>query len=148
MNIVEVLRRDSIEWIGNLTDEEIYAIRKYSYNSFEEKEDKFYSRMNAMLRGDIPNDIILERYANIISGALKKSRIQRTVTCYRRANVNPVKGLSIGDYFSLYQFISTSVIESKTLPGKYTMVIKVPKGATAAYIEKISAFPKQRELLG
>ncbi len=147
MNVVENLRKDSIEWISNLTNEEIHAIRKYSYNSFEEGEDKFYSRINAMLRGDIPTDSTLEKYIDIISKALKKSKTKRTITCYRRVNVNPVECFSNGDYFSLYQFISTSVIESKALPGKYTMVIKVPKGIAAGYIEKISIFPKQRELL-
>ena len=39
------------------------------------------------------------------------------------------------------------MIRSKKLKGKYEFIIHIPKGANAAYIEKISGYKKQRELL-
>lgn len=75
MSIIDRLRTDALEWIGMLDNEELYAIRKYSYNSFEEGDEKFYSRLNAMLRGDLPLDGVLQRYSEVISRALKKSII-------------------------------------------------------------------------
>lgn len=147
MDIITQLRIDSEEWIAELSEEEMYAIRKYSYNSFEISDDKFYSRLNAMLRGDIESEPVLEKYANIISNAVKKSVTKRHIMCYRRVNINPVEGYNRGDFFRLDQFISTSVVQSRTLNGKYTLVISVPPGKHAAYIEKLSYYPRQRELL-
>lgn len=145
--VVEVLRQESKVWIGNLTENEISAIQKYTYNLGDEKPNRFFERLNAMLRGDLPKDNKLSSYAEIISGALKKNRIQHDVICYRNVRVNPIEKSKPGSILKLNQFISTSVISSRALNNNCKMIIYVPKGTKGAYIEEISKFPKQRELL-
>lgn len=43
--------------------------------------------------------------------------------------------------------ISTSVVKGAALSKKYEIIIYAPKGSRGVYIEKISKYPKQRELL-
>jgi len=45
------------------------------------------------------------------------------------------------------QFISTSVTRGAALNKMYRILIYVPEGSKGAYIEGLSKFPKQRELL-
>ena len=56
-------------------------------------------------------------------------------------------GAAVGESFISLQFVSTSVIRSKKLKGQYEFIIHIPQGADVAYIEKLSKFKKQRELL-
>lgn len=145
--VVNVLRKESDEWIDGLTDIEKKALKKYTYNSGDKKPNRFFEKINAMLRGDIPESKMLSGYANSISGALKKSRLQHDVICYRKVSVNPIENRDAGSIIKLKQFISTSVIPGRALSGVCEITIYVPKGTNAAYIEKLSAFPNQRELL-
>ena len=50
--VVFVLQKEYQRWAEDLTKYEIRAIRKYTKNSFEIDSNKFYMRLNAMLRGD------------------------------------------------------------------------------------------------
>ena len=68
--VVPVLREDSNEWINRLSSEEIRAIKKYTKNSGDPKDDKFYARLNSMLRGDILEDDTLKYYSDVISLSL------------------------------------------------------------------------------
>lgn len=145
--VVNVLRKESDEWIDGLTDIEKKALRKYTYNSGDKKPNRFFEKINAMLRGDIQESKMLSGYANSISGALKKSRLQHDVICYRKVSVNPIEKRDAGSIIKLKQFISTSVIPGRALSGVCEITIYVPKGTNAAYIEKLSVFPNQRELL-
>lgn len=145
--VVNVLRKESDEWIDGLTDIEKKALKKYTYNSGDRKPNRFFEKINAMLRGDIPESKMLSGYANSISGGLKKSRLQHDVICYRKVSVNPIENRDAGSIIKLKQFISTSVIPGRALSGVCEITIYVPKGTNAAYIEKLSAFPNQRELL-
>lgn len=145
--VVNVLRKESEVWIDNLTKEEKAAIRKYTYNSGDKSPNRFFERLNAMLRGaDQPNDNLI-KYADTISGAIKKNKIKQDVICYRNLDINPYTDYSIGDIFREPQFTSTSVISGKALDKKFKITLYVPKGSPGAYIEKISRFPQQRELL-
>lgn len=145
--VVDILRRESEEWISTLTDGEKRAIRKYTYNSGDKKPDRFFERLNAMLRGDIPEDKKLRKYAEIISGALKKNKLKQDVVAYRGVDVDPSKGFEIGEIFAPGQFFSTSVVGTRSFETGYKLVVYVKKGSNAAYIETLSHFPKQRELL-
>lgn len=150
MSIIDDLRKDANEWIITLTEDERRAIKKYTYNSNASSKvisDKFYYRLNAMLRGEIATDDTLLKYSNLIYSALNKYKTKRAFVCYRRVNDNPIEGYSIGDYFTLDQYISTSVIETKAFQGMYEMIIDIPVGCSAAYIEQLSSYPKQREVL-
>ncbi len=145
--VVLVLRNDSEKWINNLTAEEIRAIRKYTKNSDDTKNDKFYARLNAMLRGEIPGSSTLIYYSNVISNAILRYDLKHDIICYRTLSFDAYKDFSVGDIFKDPQFISTSVVMSRTLKNDFMVIIKVPKGSCGAYIENISKFPNQREFI-
>jgi methionine synthase II (cobalamin-independent) len=149
-NVVAALRKEYDEWISGLTEKEKYAIEKYSWNSFDRlhKREPFFSRLNAMLRGISSTEgEMLEEYAELISNAISKHPIKHSVICYRGSDHDMTDYTPIGEMFESLQFISTSVIRSKKIKGRYEFIIHLPIGANAAYIEKLSAYKKQRELL-
>lgn len=145
--VVNVLRKEAKEWIEILTPKERGAIIKYTYNSGDKAPNRFFEKLNSMLRGDLKAESNMLQYADTISGALKKHRLKHDVVCYRSVGVNPVEGIQIGSIVRMKQFISTSVIPSKVLKGDYKIIIYAPKGTAGAYIEELSKFPNQRELL-
>ena len=145
--VVPVLREDSNEWINRLSPEEVRAIKKYTKNSGDPKDDKFYARLNSMIRGDIPEDDTLKYYSDVISGAIAKFELKHDIICYRSVNYNPVEGMKVGDIYEPKQFISTAVVASRALKGDYDIIIIAKKGSTGAYIELLSKYPKQREFL-
>ena len=100
-----------------------------------------------MLRGDASQDAKLQEYAETISGALKKNKIKNDVIVYRGMSLDPTEGIEIGGLFRSKQFLSTSLIKKRALNGEYEIIIYVKKGTLCAYIEELSVFPKQRELL-
>lgn len=145
--VVPVLREDSNEWIDRLSPEEIRAIKKYTKNSGDPKDDKFYARLNSMLRGDIPEDDTLKYYSDVISGAIAKFELKHDIICYRSVKHNPVEEMKVGDIYEPKQFISTSVVSSRTLKGDCNIVIIAKKGSKGAYIELLSKYQNQREFL-
>lgn len=101
-----------------------------------------------MLRGDISQDDDLLEYAETISGALKKKPLENGIVCYRRSNVQGYGNVKRGDILYPKQFVSTSVIRSRTLQGEYETVIFAPQGTLGAFLDKgISRMPNQREFL-
>ena len=109
---------------------------------------KFYERLNAMLRGDIPEDENLRYYADVISNALKRNTIGENVICYRGVNDNVFTGYNTGEKITLNQFTSSSVKSSRAFDKTVRIIIYAKKGTTGvAYIESVSKFPKQREML-
>lgn len=145
--VVNVLRQESQEWIDILTGEEKRAIRKYTYNSGDKKPNRFFERLNAMLRGDLPEDNRLREYAEKISEALKKNKLRHDVICYRNMDFNPYDDYQLGEVFVADQFISTSVSKGAALDKEFKMIFFVPQGTCGAYIENISKYPNQREFL-
>ena len=145
--VVDVLRKDSVSWIESLSGKEKHAIEKYTYNSGDRKPNRFYERLNGMLRGDMPKDEKLEEYADTISAALKKNVLQQDVIAYRGMDIDPSNNIPINGLYRGKQFFSTSVIENRSFDSKYKIIIYVKKGSKAAYIEKLSHYTKQRELL-
>lgn len=145
--VVDILRTESEEWIHGLSEKEKHAIKKYTYNSGDKKPNRFFERLNAMLRGDLPEDKKLREYADVISGALKKSKLPHDLLCYRNMEFNPYNDYEVGKIFVEEQFVSTSVTESAALNKPFKMVFLVPKGAKGAYIESMSKYPEQREFL-
>jgi len=149
-NVVNTLRKEYDKWIELLTEKEKYAIEKYSWNSFDKfnNVNSFFKRLNAMLRGVTTEEKqMLEEYSEIISTAISKHPIEHSVVCYRGSEYEMSNGADVGESFVGMQFVSTSVIRSKKLKGQFEFIIHVPQGASVAYIEKLSKFKKQRELL-
>lgn len=145
--VVDILRNDSEQWINELSEKEKHAIEKYTYNSGDRKPNRFFERLNAMLREEAPEDKKLVEYAEIISEALKKNKLKHDVIAYRSLDLDLYSEYEIDDLIIEEQFTSTSVIKSAALNKQYKLLIYVPKGSKGAYIEKLSKFPKQRELL-
>lgn len=145
--VVPVLREDSRVWVDNLSTEETRSVKKYTKNSGDTKDNRFFARLNAMLRGEAPEDDTLNYYSGVISGAISKFELKHDIICYRAVGFNPVEGLKVGDIYKPKQFLSSSVSKSGTLNGKYILEILTPKGSKGAYIELLSKYPKQREFL-
>ena len=145
--VVDVLREDSKRWIEKLSEAEKHAIQKYTYNSGDKKPNRFFERLNAMLRGEKPKDEKLEQYSATISKALIKNKLDHDIICYRNMDFNPYKDYPVGKVICAEQFISTSVSKNAALQKKVEMVFFVHKDACGAYIESISKYPKQREFL-
>ena len=143
--IVDVLRRESEEWINGLSEKEKHAIEKYTYNSGDQKPERFFERLNRMLRGDAAEDKKLRAYAETISGALKRSKIQHDIIAYRNLDIPLYDEFEVNDLVTEGQFISTSITQGAALNKPYKILIYVPKGSKGAYIEKISKYPGQRE---
>lgn len=146
-DVVPVLRRESQDWINTLTAEEVRAIKKYTKNSGDPADNRFYARLNAMLRGDSPIDETLQYYSDLISNALHKNKLSHDIVCYRNMSMNVFADFNVGDIFIPKQFLSASVTKSGALSGSYKMKIHVKKGAKGAYIESLSKYPRQREFL-
>lgn len=145
--VVDVLRKESKEWIQTLSEKEQHAIQKYTYNSGDKKPNRFFERLNAMLRGERLKEEKLMQYADIISAALQKNKLKQDILCYRNMEFNPYEKYDIGTVFIDNQFISTSVIKNAALSKSFKLIFFVPKGSRGAYIEQISKYPKQREFL-
>lgn len=145
--VVKVMRKDSEKWISTLSAEEIRCIQKYTLNEGD-KKPKFYERLNAMLRGDIPENDNLRYYADTISGALKKSTLGENIICYRGIDYNYFSDYKVGEYLRISQFTSSSVKSSRMFNKPVKIIIYAKKGTKGvAYIEKISKKAEQREVL-
>ena len=144
---VNVLRKDANEWISALTSEEKRSIMKYTQNSGDERDKKFYKRLNAMLRGDIPKDDRLSYHSEQISKGISKFELKHDIVCFRKTPRNYYSNAKKGDIITPNQYISTSVTRSGAIKGNHLTVIAVKKGSKGAYIEKLSKFQKQREFL-
>ena len=145
--VVNVLRNDSEEWINELTSEEMRAIKKYTKNSGDPADDKFYARLNAMLRGNIPENDTLNYYSEQISNGISKFKLKHNITCYRVLDHDVYSAFTAGDFLIEKQFVSTSVVKSGTLNKPFKVKINVPKGTRGAYIEGLSKYKTQREFL-
>ncbi len=142
-----MLFTESEEWIKKLTSEEIKAIEKYAYNPGDEKPNRFFERLNAMLRGEREPEEKIMKYAEVISEAIRKNKLTHDIIVYRGVWTDVTAGVSVGSVFKWNQFTSTSVLPEAAFDKPFKLIIYVRRGANAAYIEKLSKFPKQKELL-
>lgn len=146
--VVAVLRKEAQPWIESLSAAERIAFEKYTFNPGDKKPNRFYERLNWMLRGDAEEDSVLRGYAEKISGALKRSTLKHDVICYRTVTENPFPHNVAGDIVEPEQFFSTSVVKAGALKkGNYNIIIYAKAGTFAGYVEGLSEFKKQRELL-
>ena len=146
--VVAVLRKEAQPWIESLSDAERIAFEKYTFNPGDKKPNRCYERLNRMLRGDAEEDSVLRGYAEKISGALKRSTLKHDVICYRTVTENPFPHNVAGDIVEPEQFFSTSVVKAGALKkGNYNIIIYAKAGTFAGYVEGLSEFKKQRELL-
>ena len=145
--VVDVLRKEAQPWIDKLSAAEQDAIQKYTYNPGDQRPNRFLERINRMLRGDSEEDAHLRMYAERISDALKRSPLEHDVLCYRAMEFNPFDGMQVGDIVCPGQFYSTSVVKSGSLKKDFCITICARSGSLAGYVEPLSKFKEQRELL-
>ena len=106
-------------------------------------------KINSFIRNGYKGEKDYTEQVDIISNALKKSKLKHGYKCYRGRDFNPFEGVKVGETKTANQFLSTSLKSSGAFNGKYTILVYAEKGTNAAYIEEISAesFKKQREML-
>lgn len=139
-------------WIKDLSSKEVHAIRKYTKNSLREsKQFSFFKRLNMMLESEDPETIkdyqMLNDYSVTISEAIRKCSVPNDIVCYRGVNTKPIEGITIGEKFVYKRFISTSLFRKHAFKCKYLMIIHIPKGTKATYIDDISVYKGQYEVL-
>lgn len=150
--LVVSLTKEYSSWIKSLSSKEIHAIRKYTKNSLKEsRKNKFYMKLNQMLEATNPsvtkNYQMLREYSDTISSALQRHRIKQEITCYRGVDTVPVENVETGEIFEYKRFISTSLFEKHAFRCKYMIKIHIPVGICAAYIDDISVYKGQFEVL-
>ena len=145
-DVVRLLRRDSESWVANLTEKQMKSIHKYTFNGRE--KDRFFKVLNSALRKGEELTPAQRFHSGNISSALQMCTIARDIVVYRGTDDFPWFDLDIGDPFRMSQFVSTSVIPSLSYERKYQIDIWIRKGTSGVgYIESMSHFPKQREVL-
>ena len=144
--VVNVLRKDAKKWIQTLSDDEIKAIRKYTYNGKDKDGLRLFEKNNGFLDGryksfnEKEKEIILRNTININNGLLK-NKLKHDIIVYRK------------DYYpkllegSNKKFLSTSVTKKGVIKGSPNVAIIVPKETRGSYVELLSEYKKQREYL-
>ena len=147
-NAVPTARKESIEWIKGLSESAKQLIQRYTYNK-NDSTPKFFERINSFIRNGNKGEKDYTEQVNIISNALKSSKLKNNYKCYRGSDYNPFEGMNVGEKTKVNQFFSTSVSQSKSFNGKYNIIIYAPEGTHAAYIEYLSdkTYANQREML-
>ena len=144
--VVNILRKDSQQWIKNLSDNEIKAIKKYTYNGVDFDGKRLYYKINGYIEGyydpmdENEEELIKKIYKNIYTGILK-NRHDKDIIVYRKDEYpDRLEGIS-------YKFISASATQRGAFQRNPNTAIIVPKKSNGAYVENLSKFPKQREFL-
>lgn len=144
--VVNTLRKDAEKRIQNLSDDEIKALRKYTYNGVDDDGKRLYYKINGYIEGYYnpinkhEEEIIKKNYKNIYSGLLKNKH-DKDIIVYRK-DKHPVNLEGISN-----KFLSGSVTKRGAFEGNPNVAIIVPKGSSGAYVENLSIYPKQREFL-
>ncbi|MBM6773067.1 hypothetical protein H5991_06180 [Ligilactobacillus agilis] len=146
--VVNELRKQARKWEKVLTQEEIKAINKYTYNGVDDDGQKLYFKINEYLEGrytpkdENEEEIILRNAASIENG-LMKFRLQNDIIVYRNDRYSEkING-------KIEKFISTSIVPNGVLGKKANIAIIVPKESNGSYIELLAddLYKRQREFL-
>lgn len=146
--VVNTLRKDAKKWIQALSDDEIKAIRKYTYNGKDKDGLRLFEKINGYLENrynpvnENEEEVILRNAYNIEQGILK-NKLKHDIIVYRtEEDINRLND-------NVKKFLSASVTKKGTFGGKPNVAIIVPKGSNGAYIEPLAAgkYKYQREFL-
>lgn len=146
--VVNTLRNDSKLWINDLTDDEIKAINKYTFNGVDPDGKRLFEKINGYLEGRYEpvnseeKEVINKIIYNIKNGLLKNTLTHDIIVYRYDKDVKNIGG-------QINRFLSTSVTKRGVLGGKPNGAIIIPKGTIGAYIEKLAHddFKNQREFL-
>ena len=123
--VAGLLFTESEEWIKKLTSEEIKAIEKYAYNPGDEKPNRFFERLNAMLRGEREPEEKIMKYAEVISEAIRKNKLTHDIIVYRGVWTDVTAGVSVGSVFKWNQFTSTSVLPEAAFDKPFKLITQL-----------------------
>ena len=144
--VVPIIRMESKNWIESLNEFERISIEKYTYNGIDSDGMKLYKKINLYLtnkyqpKNDTEEKMLIKHINNIIKG-IDKNTLNNDLIVYRKDMLpQSLEG-------NVNKFLSTSITEKGSLGNEPNVTIIVPKGASAAYVELLSPYPKQRELL-
>lgn len=141
------LLKNNDDWVKKLTDDEYRSIDKYTFNPGDKSPNKFYQVVNRYLRGlNDSGDKDLSRHIENIENGLNKNNLPSGIICYRGQSVDSWEENSIGDYIPLEGFTSTSISPDGAFGGSIRITFKI-KSANGAYLEPISKFKNQKEVL-
>lgn len=115
-----------------------------------------YNSLNKYLRhGEFPPyektpGVVIDLQNNLDNSFKNAPLVPENLVAYRAINKDVVKDLKPGDTFRDKGFISTSIspkIVSYLDEGDLGLEIRVPKGTKGIYVEKVSRFKGEKELL-
>lgn len=152
-NNLRKMREWCSEWTKKITSEEQRGVRIYTGDS--------YKLMNAYLRGQKTADEVGERIINSIdmcASALEKASTTRDMIVRRGDDYNVLEELGVDFSKANLENIKGSPLTAKTFfsasPDPYggfdksiEYIVKVPKGSQAMYVDSISIYEGEKELL-
>lgn len=149
-NDLRMMNQWTDDWLQVVTPAERAGVVKYTSNA--------YTDMNRYLRGQSSTT----KYADEIAAAksaLSKASLPQDTIVRRGSDYNMLDELGLGSVTSQNKdrfigaviedkgFVSTSPSPSGGFSGSIEYVIKVPKGSQAMYVDSISRFKGEEELL-
>jgi hypothetical protein len=152
-NNLRKMREWCNEWAKKITSEEQRGVRIYTGGSYE--------LMNAYLRGQMTADEVGERIINSIdmcASALEKASTTRDMIVRRGDDYNMLEELGVdfskanlenikGSPLTAKAFFSASPDPRGGFDKSIEYIVKVPKGSQAMYVDSISVFEGEKELL-
>ena len=152
-NNLRKMREWCNEWTKKITEEEERAVRVYTGDS--------YKLMNAFLRGQKTADEVGERIINSIdmcASALEKTSTTRDMIVRRGDDYNMLEELGVdfskanlenikGSPLTAKAFFSASPDPHGGFDKSIEYIVKVPKGSQAMYVDSISTYEGEKELL-
>lgn len=141
------------DWLQHITFDERRAIKLYTGSS--------YSEINRYLRG-LSNYTSYEEQIGFAKSALNKASLPKETIVRRGSNADSLRGILgtedlsqamknkssfIGSIVEDKGFMSTSPAEEGGFNRDIEYIIQVPKGYQAMYVDPISEFPGERELI-
>lgn len=152
-NNLRTMRKWCDDWLQKITEEEERGVRTYTGDG--------YKLMNAYLRGQKTADEVGERIINSIdmcASALEKASTTRDMIVRRGDDYNMLEELGVdfskanlenikGSPLTAKAFFSASPDPHGGFDKSIEYIVKVPKGSQAMYVDSISVYEGEKELL-
>lgn len=154
----ESIKRNDLGEMDTWTDDWLKAISEKEKNSIVTYTSNAYRDMNEYLRGQ-RSSTMYEKEIEAARTALSKASLPKDVVVRRGSDYNMLNDLGLGNITPQNKdrvigalvhdkgFVSTSPSSGGGFSGSIEYVIKVPQGSQAMYIDSISHYQGERELL-
>lgn len=148
-------KRHYSKWISSLSKQEKAAIENYTGEG-----SNSYRTINTNLRTGIPLNVHDAELVNSIHSALSRASLPHDVQVYRALDENGIRELALycnqgnieeGASLQDSAFMSCSLLANNSFntdrSNNYILRLAVPEGVHAAYVNKVSSFSVEQELL-